>query len=152
MSSAYLRLLIFLPATSWFQLVLHPDRLFTWCILHISYISRVTIHSPNILLSQFGTHLLFHPVLTAASWSTYRFLRRQIRWSGIPISWRIFQFVVVYTIKGASLVAQMVKHLPTMQQTQVQSLGREDPLWKEMATHWSILPWRIPWTEEPGNL
>ena len=52
----------------------------------------------------------------------------------------------------ASLVAQMVKHLPTMQETWVQSLGQEDPLEKEMATHSSILAWRIPWTEEPGRL
>ena len=51
-----------------------------------------------------------------------------------------------------SLVAQMVKHLPTMQETQVRFLGQEDPLEKEMATHSSILPWRIPWTEEPGRL
>ena len=52
----------------------------------------------------------------------------------------------------ASLVAQMVKHLPTMQETWVQSLGQEDALEKEMATHSSILAWRIPWTEEPGRL
>ena len=48
-------------------------------------------------------------------------------------------------------MAQMVKHLPTMQETLVQSLGQEDPLEKEMATHSSILVWRIPWTEEPGG-
>ena len=52
----------------------------------------------------------------------------------------------------ASLVAQRLKHLPPMQETRVQSLGREDPLEKEMATHSSILAWRIPWTEEPGGL
>ena len=51
-----------------------------------------------------------------------------------------------------SLVAQMVKNLPAMQETRVQFLGREDPLEKEMATHSSILAWRIPWTEEPGRL
>ena len=49
-------------------------------------------------------------------------------------------------------MAQTVKHLPAMQETQVQSLGREDPLEKEMATHSSTLAWRIPWTEEPGGL
>ena len=48
-----------------------------------------------------------------------------------------------------SLVAQMVKRLPTMPETQVQSLGWEDLLEKEMATHSSILAWKIPWTEEP---
>ena len=52
----------------------------------------------------------------------------------------------------ASLVAQMVKSLPAMQETQVRSLGLEDPLEKGMATHSSILVWRIPWTEEAGGL
>ena len=52
----------------------------------------------------------------------------------------------------ASLVAQSIKNLPAMQETQVQSLGWEDPLEKGMATHSSILAWRIPWTEEPGEL
>ena len=51
-----------------------------------------------------------------------------------------------------SLVAQSVKDLPAVQETQVQSLGWEDPLEKEMATHSSILAWRISWTEEPGGL
>ena len=52
----------------------------------------------------------------------------------------------------ASLVAQMVKHLTALQETRVWSLGLEDPLEKEMATHSSILAWKIPWTEEPGRL
>ena len=52
----------------------------------------------------------------------------------------------------ASLVAQMVKNLPAMLETWVQFLGQEDPLEKGMATHTSILAWRIPWTEEPGGL
>ena len=51
-----------------------------------------------------------------------------------------------------SLVAQRLKHLPTMRETWVRSLGWEDPLEKGMATHSSILAWRIPWTEEPGGL
>ena len=45
----------------------------------------------------------------------------------------------------------LVKRLPTMRETRVQSLGQEDPLEKEMATHSSILAWKIPWTEEPGR-
>ena len=49
-------------------------------------------------------------------------------------------------------VVQMVKNLPAMQETRVQSLGREDPLEKGMAIHSSILAWRIPWTEDPGGL
>ena len=52
----------------------------------------------------------------------------------------------------ASLVAQRVKNLTAMWETQVRSLGWEDPLQKGMATHSSILAWRIPWTEEPGGL
>ena len=49
-------------------------------------------------------------------------------------------------------MAQMVKRLPTMRETWVQSLSREDPLEKEMATHSNILAWKIPWTEELGGL
>ena len=52
----------------------------------------------------------------------------------------------------ASLVAQMVKHLPAVQETWVQSLGREDLLEKEMAIHSSTLVWKIPWMKEPGRL
>ena len=58
----------------------------------------------------------------------------------------------MFSVCGASLVAQRLKHLPTMLETWVQSLGREDSLEKEMATHSSILARRIPWTEEPGGL
>ena len=49
-------------------------------------------------------------------------------------------------------MAQRVKNLPATWETQVQSLGQEDPLEEDMATHSSILAWRIPWTEEPGGL
>ena len=52
----------------------------------------------------------------------------------------------------ASLVAQLVKRLPAMQETWVRSLGWEDPLEKEMVSHSSTLAWKIPWTEEPGRL
>ena len=52
----------------------------------------------------------------------------------------------------ATLAAQMVKNPPTVQQTQVPSLGQEDPLEKEMATHSSILAWKSPWMEQPGGL
>ena len=50
------------------------------------------------------------------------------------------------------MVAQMVKSLPAMQETQVRTLGQEDTLEKEMAIHSSIFAWKIPWTEEPGGL
>ena len=53
---------------------------------------------------------------------------------------------------GASLVVQMVKCMPAMRETRVQSLGQEDPLEKEMAAHSCTLAWKIPWLEEPGRL
>ena len=53
---------------------------------------------------------------------------------------------------GTFIVVQLVKNLPAMQETQVRSLGEEDPLEKEMATHSTILAWRISWTEELGGL
>ena len=74
---------------SWFQLVIHPAWYFAWCILHRSEISRVTIYSLLVLLSQFSWVVPWL-ILTVASWPEYRFLRKQVRWSGIPISLRIF--------------------------------------------------------------
>ena len=71
--------------------------------------------------------------------------------------WKIWEKVTLKTMRRlsymwASLVAQMVKHLPAMQETRVQSLGQEDPLEKEMATYSSTLAWKIPWMAEPGGL
>ena len=63
-----------------------------------------------------------------------------------------FHYAFTNTNTRTSLVAQTVKHLPTVQETWIQSLGWEDLLEKDMATHSSILSWRIPWTEEPGGL
>ena len=68
------------------------------------------------------------------------------------ISQLTFEFVTGYVILGVSLVAQMVKNLPAMQETQVLCLGQEDTLVKGMATHSSFLAWEIPWTEEAGGL
>ena len=74
-----------------------------------------------------------------------------------PVSKRI-SLDKIYTYTGGllskmdSLVAQMVKNPPAMQDTWIQCLGQEDPLEKGMATYYSILAWRIPWTEEPGGL
>ena len=59
---------------------------------------------------------------------------------------------MAFLVVIASLVTQRLKHLPAMRETTVQSLCQEDPLEKEMATHPSILAWRIPWREEPGRL
>ena len=66
------------------------------------------------------------------------------------ISLNIIMLSICYY--GAALVTQMVKNLPAVQEAQVRSLGQEDPLEKGMATHSSILAWRIPWTEKPGGL
>ena len=67
---------------------------------------------------------------------------------------RLSDFTIHYSLSGnwLSLVAQTVKCLPTMWETRVRSLGREDPLEKEMAPHSSIVAWKIPWTEEIGWL
>ena len=67
-----------------------------------------------------------------------------------PVTWSIMSLIKGQI--GASLVVQVVKCLPAMQETPVWSLGREDPLEKEMATHSSTLAWKIPWMQEPGRL
>ena len=72
--------------------------------------------------------------------------------SSTPYSHFFITSIEKGTYLWASLVAQMVKNLPAIQETQVQSLGWEDPLEKGMATHSSILAWRISWTKEPGGL
>ena len=59
---------------------------------------------------------------------------------------------VTHLLLTTSLIAQSVKNLPAMQETQVRFLGQEDPLEKKMATHSRILAWRIPWTAKPGRL
>ena len=66
-----------------------------------------------------------------------------------PVLWFIWHGVCT---RLTSLVAQMVKHLATMWETWVQTLGWKDPLEKEMATHSSTVAWKIPWTEEHGRL
>ena len=58
----------------------------------------------------------------------------------------------IYKELRASLVAQMIKNQPVIEETWIQSLGQEDPLEKEMATHSSVHAWRIPWTDESGRL
>ena len=76
--------------------------------------------------------------------------------SWVPVLYGSFPLTIYFTHGSvyvwASLVAQMVKNLLAMQETWVQFLGQEDPLEEKMATHSSILAWRIPWTEEPGGL
>ena len=85
--------------------------------------------------------------------------RTKIMASGPIISWKIdgetMETVTDFILRASkslrtSLVAQTVKHLSTMRETWLQSLGQEDPLEKEMAIHSSTIAWKIPWTEEPG--
>ena len=73
---------------------------------------------------------------------------------GVRCDWVTFTIIYSPTLANfwVSLVAQMVKHLPAIWEARVWSLGWEDPLEKEMATHSSTLAWKIPWTEEPGRL
>ena len=80
--------------------------------------------------------------------STLKTLRKNLKHKSFLKSQNNNLVRIIWT----SLVAQSVKRLPTMQETQVQSLGWEDLLKKEMATYSSILAWKIPWTEEPGRL
>ena len=71
------------------------------------------------------------------------------KWS---VFWYLFKLSYAVSTLRASLVAQMVKRLPAMQETWVRSLGQEDPLEKAVAPHSSTLAWKIPWTKEPGWL
>ena len=66
--------------------------------------------------------------------------------------WNKLRVSIAQTVNLWLVIAQMVKHPPAVQETQVWSLGQEDPLEKEMATHCGILAWETPWTEEPGGL
>ena len=67
-------------------------------------------------------------------------------------SFSFFYTLVYIWSRGASPIAQSVNHLPAVQEIRVQFLGQEDPLEKEMATHFSILAWGIPWIKEPSGL
>ena len=103
-SSAYLTLLICLPA------ILIPACASSSLIFHMMYSAyKLNKQGDNIQLwcipfSIWKQSVVLCPVLTVVSWPAYRFLRRQVRCSGIPISWRIFQFVVIHTVKGFSRV------------------------------------------------
>ena len=82
-------------------------------------------------------------------WSCLCYFGDLIYWLWFMLFWRFALFALFW---GIALVAQTVKNLPTMQETEVQSRGWEDPLKKVMATHSSILVWKTPWTKEPGRL
>ena len=84
-----------------------------------------------------------HPVLLFSLSTTYKDHYLSVSW----------MYLIPFPTSGrASLIAQTVKHPSAIQDTQLLSKGREDPLEKEMETHSSILTWRIPWTEKPGGL
>ena len=104
--SAYLKLMVFLPA------VLIPACDSSSLAFHLMYSAcKLNKQSGNMQLLHTPFPVLNHSivpclVLTVASWLAYSFLRRQVRWSGIPISLRIFQFVVIHTVKGFSIVSE----------------------------------------------
>ena len=83
--------------------MIHPTWHFAWCTLHISK-QGDNIQPWCIPFPTWNQCVVPCPVLTVASWPAYRFLKRQVRWSGIPISFRIFQFVVIHTVKGFGVV------------------------------------------------
>ena len=105
-SSAYLRLLIFLPAT---LILAYASSSLAFCKMSSAYKLNEQgdniqpLHPPFPIWNQ---SIVPCPLLTVASWPVYRFLRRQVRWSGIPISWRIFQFVLIHTVKGFGVVSK----------------------------------------------
>ena len=91
----------------------------------------------------------YGPLCLAKQWSYYFLLHEKLCFQDLIQCWGTeARFGFTYS----SLVAQRLKYLPGMRDTQVQSLDQEDPLEKEMATHSSTLAWRIPWSEEPGRL
>ena len=104
-----------------------------------------TFHLPNVFHSFYSTDFFFLRTAQCIYILLWCFF--------FSILNSIFKyFGLEYCIRRASLVAQRVKRLPAVRETRVQSLGREDPLEKGMATHSSVLTWRSPWTEEPGGL
>ena len=105
-SSAYLRLLIFLPAIliqAYASSNLAFHMMFSAYRFNKQGDNIQPWHTPFLIWSQ---SVVPCPVLTVASWPAYRFLKRQVRWSGIPISWRISQFVVIHTVKSFDIVSK----------------------------------------------
>ena len=124
--------------------------------------NRATIWSRNPILghisrekhgSKYICTLIFIAVLFAMTkiWKQFKCLLMD-EW--INNIWQIhtIEYYSATNKNRASFVAQMVKRLPTLRETRIESLGQEDPLEKEMATHSSTLAWKIPWTEEPSRL
>ena len=138
-----------------------------WCYPTIS--SSVTpFSSSNVILPKPETHsFLLFPCFTSSrksslTYSTFHLMSLTFT-QLVLYHFHLFKrfsfqhifkmkFFCIFSLSWASQVAQMVKCLPAMRETRVQSLGWEDPLEKEMATHSSTPAWKIPWMEEPGRL
>ena len=104
------------------------------------------IHNPGIKASFFMSKFFLSCYKT---WISFHKMKREKRWKSSKL---VASFTNCFRIRWASSLAQRLKRLPGMRETWVRSLGGEDPLEKEMATHSSTLAWRIPWREEPGRL
>ena len=85
--------------------MIHPAWHFTWCTLHINK-QGDNVQPWCTLFPIWNQSIVPYPVIAVASWPAYRFLKRQVRWSGIPISWKIFQFVVIHTVKVFRVVSE----------------------------------------------
>ena len=110
--------------------------------------SAFQVNFPVILiLSVYEQHMGLGLPTRVSQLATYG-----VGWGGPQEATKSSKWHSFYLWDWVSLVAQRLKRLPGMRETQVWSLGREDPLEKEMATHSSTLTWRIPWREEPGRL
>ena len=113
------------------------------------------MHDSNILFK--CIFLLLNSLLSDIYACSLRVIQNRYKETAVPpnILYFLIQrslLILTFRLIRASLVAQRVKRLPTMRETGVQSLGREDPLEKAMATHSSTLAWKILWTEKPGRL
>ena len=113
----------------------------SWCVSSSFSLFSLYVYSPNIYSCIF-------------CFSSYRHKKFSILLNHLikAILMVAKHSTALSTIKSASRVVEMIKNLPEVQETWVQSLRWEDPLEKGMATHSSTLAWRIPWTEEPGGL
>ena len=123
---------------------------FNWAFVKLWVVASLRLFPDRYLECSFSVLLVKYRALTlVANWAGQR-IALLVKAEGMQgDSLNIGHPVCIYSL---SLVAQMVKHLPSMQETQVPALGWEDPLEKEMATHSSTPAWKIPWMEEPGRL
>ena len=101
-SSTYLKSFMF-PLPILVPAWMHPARHFPW---HAQHTNRMTASSPVIPVSILNQSVVLYAVLTVASWPAYRFLRRQVRGSGIPISLRAFHSLLWFTVKGFNVVSK----------------------------------------------